>query len=491
MPGLKQRSGRIAAFARGSSENKEDGGISEPQPQKVTESAARQQIANEAKITLNKNGRIADGRHLREAYDPPTVILRSSSSPPIHPQQTDTKEEGEHCDGKKRDIFAGSMLDDDFTQSGFSTPVREERSEPDHDHDRNDTYHSAKMHQRESPFKHRRRNFSRTREIMPPTYPVAERDGKLQFLLNEEDGKLDIRETFVPPGQGGFEVSDGFYRGPQFRPHKEKHHPPRRDKSASASNSRFPTREVQIRRSYPARGSVNETSREPDGVVPSRSKRGKHQEHGRILSKKSGIENFAMEEAPSDYERDDAFQDDEDLQVTPKAKRNSSIQAGVERYIKEPAPQALPKDELQPKRKRRVSSEFDDAVLGSMTLAELQRQPFDLDAAQISVRNSHNETHGSLEDRLNEYSSRSGDEQKQMFANLSLEEWEASGDWFMERFSSLMTRLRDARRDKRRMVHGFEAEAAAREATVRQRTDGIDRKLAQMKQNGQRVVNQS
>jgi hypothetical protein len=48
--------------------------------------------------------------------------------------------------------------------------------------------------------------------------------------------------------------------------------------------------------------------------------------------------------------------------------------------------------------------------------------------------------------------------------------------------------MREARRQKRRAVHALESEVAVREEAVRGKADAIDRKLGQMKQDGQRVV---
>jgi hypothetical protein len=130
----------------------------------------------------------------------------------------------------------------------------------------------------------------------------------------------------------------------------------------------------------------------------------------------------------------------------------------------------------------------DDTVLGTKTFSELQREPFDLDPAKTVILNGDGSDGDSLSKRLRTIQTQPEREQRAYFGRMPLDEWEASGDWFVDQFAGLMNRFKDARKEKRRVVQEFEAEAARREQAVRLRADAIDDKLVKMRQDGQRVV---
>jgi hypothetical protein len=141
------------------------------------------------------------------------------------------------------------------------------------------------------------------------------------------------------------------------------------------------------------------------------------------------------------------------------------------------------------RKRNRPAADYDDKVLSSMSWADLQKEPFDHDPAQAA------HTHGQagsetdqLTKNLERLKSETDEDQRAFFCRASMEDWEKSGDWFVDQFADLMKKLRDARREKREMVGGFEKEAAQREEAVRQRSEAIDRKLAKMRQDGRRVV---
>jgi hypothetical protein len=93
-----------------------------------------------------------------------------------------------------------------------------------------------------------------------------------------------------------------------------------------------------------------------------------------------------------------------------------------------------------------------------------------------------------VEAKLDQFRHLGEKEQHDLFSNMSMENWETSGEWFVSEFSGIMQRLMEARRNKRMIIQDFEQEAADREEAVRLKTQSIDRKLSKMKQDGQRVV---
>ncbi|KAJ4294770.1 hypothetical protein N0V88_005004 [Collariella sp. IMI 366227] len=86
-------------------------------------------------------------------------------------------------------------------------------------------------------------------------------------------------------------------------------------------------------------------------------------------------------------------------------------------------------------RKRRSSLDYNDAELHAMSFSDLRTQPFDFDPCY----------------------------QLAFCGQLSLDEWDEAGDWFLAQFGDVVARLRKARRAKRQMVQRFEGEVAARE----------------------------
>jgi hypothetical protein len=207
---------------------------------------------------------------------------------------------------------------------------------------------------------------------------------------------------------------------------------------------------------------------------------------------------------PTMFQEDEDFDEHDDLNSnypfddvngTPRAsakrvdRRNNGFQESPTRQA--PSRNIVkPKTEESPsKKRRRTSVDYDDIALQRMSYVDLQRQPFDMDPTQATidqrVASSANEP---LEDKLSRCRDKGDREQKQLFNQMSLADWERSGDWFLEQFSSITQRLKDARQNKRAMVDRFEAEVAAREEAVRARTETINKKLDKIKHKGEDML---
>lgn len=142
------------------------------------------------------------------------------------------------------------------------------------------------------------------------------------------------------------------------------------------------------------------------------------------------------------------------------------------------------------RKRRRNTPDYDDTALGHMNYADLRHQPFDANPSLPSAPISTNGVAAdvSLPERLERYKTRGEREQKQLFAQMNLQDWESSGDWFLEQFGLLTLKLKEARRGKRAMVETFETEIAAREEAVRVRTENIDVKLANIRNKGEAML---
>lgn len=140
------------------------------------------------------------------------------------------------------------------------------------------------------------------------------------------------------------------------------------------------------------------------------------------------------------------------------------------------------------KKRRRPSLDYEDNVLHNMNFDELRNQSFDINPQATKAQNGSINSAATLEQRLARLENHGQYEQRKFFTGMDIDEWEACGDWFVDRFGDIMKRMRDARRAKRQMIREFEDEIAHREEAVRRRSEKIDEKLQTMKENGRKVV---
>jgi len=139
-------------------------------------------------------------------------------------------------------------------------------------------------------------------------------------------------------------------------------------------------------------------------------------------------------------------------------------------------------------RKRRLSLDYNDAELNAMNFADLRDQAFDFDPQTAVLQPAPVPTGHRIEEKLEHFKTKDSIDQHQFFTQVSIDDWEASGDWFLEQFSGIMQKMKVARRGKREMMVKFEAEVAAREEAVRGKIEGIGRTLQDLKQEGQTMM---
>jgi hypothetical protein len=80
------------------------------------------------------------------------------------------------------------------------------------------------------------------------------------------------------------------------------------------------------------------------------------------------------------------------------------------------------------------------------------------------------------------------DTQVEFFAKMSTTEWEDAGDLFIERFTAIMTKLKEARQAKRKIATDFEKLIEEREAAIREKSEKLDNDLAEMRKGGEGVI---
>lgn len=76
----------------------------------------------------------------------------------------------------------------------------------------------------------------------------------------------------------------------------------------------------------------------------------------------------------------------------------------------------------------------------------------------------------------------------EFFGNLSKDEWEEAGDWFLDRFAGILQALKEARKEKRAAVAGFEKEIEKREKEVKGSLEAYHKDMQRMKRGAKGVI---
>jgi hypothetical protein len=139
-------------------------------------------------------------------------------------------------------------------------------------------------------------------------------------------------------------------------------------------------------------------------------------------------------------------------------------------------------------KKRQRSPDYNDAELNAMSYKELAKQDFDYDPQTAALQQMTIPSGNSIEDKLAYYKEKDSLDQHQFFTQISIKEWEESGDWFLDQFSSVVNKMKEARKNKRNLVAQFENEITAREEAVRSKMEGIGRTLHELRQEGQTMM---
>ncbi|PFH56553.1 hypothetical protein XA68_16336 [Ophiocordyceps unilateralis] len=453
-PSLKEKSGRLQAFVRKDSDGAETMAqefqtadmMRLEEAQLSSRSPTRQELADAARLSMPvalRNGRVS---HRRQGS------LAAGRTHPTSPQRAvNTARQG------SGEVFTGSQLGDDFMNSGISTPQNEAESSEEGDA----TPNAKKTNQT------RQDNTGRGIQNGPPPSAFRIEENLMMSIIPTKERRV------LPHIMDGFhdDVVPAIKRtsyGPQQK----------RPSSTLLLRPELPTREVKVKRLPSNSRHVAHERRE---VTRSSSTDGTKWQGQRELSH--------VRPAGTVIELDDdlgSVSAHEESYPPPKPDNPKGVNRRPLGGSPVPANIALQKQPKERKR-RRLSADYDDNMLSSMTFSDLQNEAFDVDPAKVSSQNGHDAS-AKLPLKLEQFRQQEEKEQKHMFESMSMDDWEASGDWFVEQFTDLMKRLREARRSKRRMIQAFEDEAARREEAVRHRSETIDRKLIKMRQDGQRVV---
>ncbi|KAF2455050.1 extracellular mutant protein 11-domain-containing protein [Lineolata rhizophorae] len=129
---------------------------------------------------------------------------------------------------------------------------------------------------------------------------------------------------------------------------------------------------------------------------------------------------------------------------------------------------------------------YDD--FGNVAYDELRNEPFDPVKRKFDqTPNQAQQQEPSslpLGERLEQHRRAEPKQQKELWASLSLDEWEDAGEWFVEQFGVVVKKMASARRDKRRTATAFEEEVHRRYETVKVKRTQIDEALERIRENG-------
>jgi hypothetical protein len=481
VPGLKpssfrDRGGRLQAFARGQSDaqaryNAPSSKHEVPVKRSATPTnvvalvPTRTEIADDARVPIPTSTRVESTRSVppvpfsQPLHFPLPVKTPDDSpkkvEPASSPKDLITAPQVKEESGGQRELFEGSQLGEGFMDSGITTPQNEVEDVEVNAYD--DEKHLALQAATD-----RRRSRS--------TRAVGQR-GFTHFQVGE-DGYM----TVIAGGErrSPSQMRDGFENGPPYN--REAVH--RRIAWPSSPDLRpttLPMRQVKIPKSLPAARETRRVQESSPHKYEDMRYRAKYKERIR-------------EPSPfGDSEEDSGPPSEPDIHVTPKATRNSHVQSW--RPVESPAArQVETQTRSESKKRNRASPDYDDMMLSSMTFAQLQKEPFDTDPAKLMPQSGQGVNCDALSLRLEHNRQRPESEQASFFTSMPIDDWEASGDWFVDQFADLMKQMRAARTRKRLVIQQFEDEAAAREQAVRARSEAIDRKLLTMAQNGRRVI---
>ncbi|KAH8735689.1 extracellular mutant protein 11-domain-containing protein [Ilyonectria robusta] len=465
-PGFKDRGGRLQAFARNNStgnNGRDTNGGQAPvldnrleQPQPVAPVPTRQAILEDIRAPSPVNRRYTAPPRESNGFGQPPL-----RSPKLHPISSSNSQPRTNSNDRNGDLFSGSQLGESFMNSGLTTPQNEPAEPielgPELARDLRKNIPSHHLPDRNRP----------SRPAHTGTAFVVANDGFMSVV--ERPPRHDVAhmdDGFRDNAANGRRKPNGFYESDQIRPSSPLRH-----------ESKLPMREVRIRRSHAGKSEAYDV----DGHA--RSSSPTIQQSQWQTRYKTDDTRRPTTVHGRDDDVDSVAQEDEHL--TPKPKKPKPV---AKRVLMESSMPAIPMTQYsREKKRRRPSPEYDDMALTSMAFTDLQRQPFDFDPSKEEEKplstNADN-----LIARLDQFRHLGEKEQHGLFSAMSVDDWEASGEWFVSEFAGFVQDLTEARRNKRRIIQEFEYEAASREEAVRLKTDTIDRKLSKMKQDGQRVV---
>jgi len=136
--------------------------------------------------------------------------------------------------------------------------------------------------------------------------------------------------------------------------------------------------------------------------------------------------------------------------------------------------------------------DYDPEILSQMKYEELRDESFDKDPREQEPPLPEDICEKPLAERL-QFAQQKLDPtgQAKFFSALSTIEWEEAGDWFLDQFSKIITRTREARQKKRKEAQCFEKEIEDRHQHVAKKQRLVEGAMAKMQAQGEGLVPKS
>lgn len=160
--------------------------------------------------------------------------------------------------------------------------------------------------------------------------------------------------------------------------------------------------------------------------------------------------------------------------------------------MKPPTPQAVEEGSSIHGIEATPIEDYDRPALFKMSYSELRDEDFDTVPRADPPVLSGDMLQKPLTERL-EHVQKSFDavDQGRFFSSLSTTEWEDTGDWFLDQFSSIIKKTKEARQEKRKAAMAFEDEVEKRHRYVAKKQHQVTVSLEKMKTHGQGLIPKS
>lgn len=137
------------------------------------------------------------------------------------------------------------------------------------------------------------------------------------------------------------------------------------------------------------------------------------------------------------------------------------------------------------KRTRDIGLDYEPEALLTKTLSDLQNEPFLYDPAELhdSVPGGANHIHA-LDQQLSGLHELSEAKRKALFMTQNDDDWEQTGQWFVDRFQASVKQIQQIRLERRHLSLNFEDEIRRRHAAVRHAEDVVNKELKELHQGG-------
>ncbi|GKT62146.1 hypothetical protein ColTof4_02229 [Colletotrichum tofieldiae] len=305
---------------------------------------------------------------------------------------------------------------------------------------------------------------------------IIGKDGSMRLLGNGQGQGLSTTHSAMPPPRMGQHSQDAYSSEPIYDT------PGRRAPKISLHAT-------TVRRSYEP--SVFKDDEEVFSDSPIH----------KVPQPQQNLRRIVRKDKAQDSRRSTLFQEDEEVEGslasdypvseddhgTPRANRKKTVQRGPA-LQESPLPAITHGHRDKSRKRRRDSCDYADDELQGMTYSQLREQPFDDDPARTSLRPVGPLTGDSLPVKIEHFKGQREADQKEFFKQMTVSDWERSGDWFLDQFGQIAQKLKEARKNKRDMVDRFEGEIASREEAVRVRTENISKKLNKIKHKGEDML---